>query len=986
MPAASRAAVHVPVRVPARVLGLAASLLAPLLVASTALAGGPRFVTGTQFSGTGPGNVIAFYTPNPLYFTDPGALSSNVSHAQADAMVAAAAAVWNVPTASITLAQGGQLAEHVSSANAYFSGSGIVFPADVQPSNYMAIPIAIVYDTDGSVTDLLLGSGASSPSGCRQNAVTESVDAFGASGTIEHAVIVLNGRCVGSNAQQLTQMQYQLMRAFGRVLGLAWSQLNDNVFTGATQPTAAQVANWPVMHPLDVICGTYTYQCMTNPFTLRPDDLSVLALLYPVTSANLTAGKTLSLANGLSAFGFVDFPTGQGMELVNVTVTEIPVETQINWQPWQTVSAVTGVQYQQNGGNPVSGPESADENVGTSFPIWESDFNLGLIPMIAPITGLLIQQESINPLYVGEYALGPYQRPPIAMSGTSQSQTSPFAAAGQPNPSYYITIPDAASTCSPGSDGSESAPTAADPSGWWSGQLCATGHTSWGSVTIKANRTWTLETTALDETGAASDYKAQPVLGVWNATDPTGTLPTVAAQAVAMNSMSLGMTQLPVPAASSDGTYRFVIADQFGAGRPDFTYRQRVLYADSLAPATAGAGGGQITITGMGFRQGNEVKVNGVPATVLSWTATQIVFDAPTFAAAGSPTAPVDVAVLDPGTGGQTIMQGALTYNASAIDQIKLVSAPASLFTGIPSSTPFAVRVFASDGLAPVPGASVHFAVVSGGVMLSCGGSCTLTTDATGLAQVILTGTAAGPVTVSATEVSGGASLQVTIQDTDPVYSVSLSSSGAYLAAGAGAQWSLTLTSLLNGAPTAGAPVTWTIQPLGAPGLTTTPSTGITAGSAATASTVIQATAVPAGVTDTVLACAWTTACAPWTLISVDPSQWTAILQSGGLQSLTQPASFSPVTVLITDGQGHPVQGATATVYQTVYAWEGTCSGPGPCPAAPVLQTSQTNAISDSNGLVSVTPDQVAGQPQVVAIAVATGTQGFTTTKLTLAP
>ena len=72
-------------------------------------------------------------------------------------MVAAAANVWNVPTASLTLAQGGQLAEHVSGANAYFNGAAVVFPADVQASNYAAIQIAVVYDTDGSVTDLLLG-------------------------------------------------------------------------------------------------------------------------------------------------------------------------------------------------------------------------------------------------------------------------------------------------------------------------------------------------------------------------------------------------------------------------------------------------------------------------------------------------------------------------------------------------------------------------------------------------------------------------------------------------------------------------------------------------------------------------------------------------------------------------------------------------------------------------------------------------------------
>ena len=76
------------------------------LAAVNAWAGGPRFVTGT--SGYAAAGVpMAWYTSQPMYFTDPGDLSSTVTHAQADAMVAAAAAVWNVPTANLTLAQGG---------------------------------------------------------------------------------------------------------------------------------------------------------------------------------------------------------------------------------------------------------------------------------------------------------------------------------------------------------------------------------------------------------------------------------------------------------------------------------------------------------------------------------------------------------------------------------------------------------------------------------------------------------------------------------------------------------------------------------------------------------------------------------------------------------------------------------------------------------------------------------------------------------------
>jgi hypothetical protein len=948
-----------------------------LSAATTAWAGGPRFVTGTGYPQAGV--AMAWYTAQPLYFTDTGSLAANITHAQSDAMVAAAAAVWNVPTASLTLAQGGVLAEHVSAANTYFNGSAVIFPADVQAANYAAIQIAVVYDTDGSVTDLLLGDGASSPLECRQNGVTQSVDAFGPGATIDHAVIVLNGRCVGANSQQLTQMQYQLTRAFGRVLGLAWGQVNDNVFTGATTPNANQMANWPLMHPIDIICGNYTYQCMQNAFTLRPDDLSSLALLYPVTAANLTAGKTLSLTNANFLEGWITFPTGQGMALLNVTVSEIPVG-QPNWDGWQTTSAVTGVQFQQNGGNPVTGAPAASENVGVNVEQWEQSFYMGRVPLVAAVTGLQVSEESINPLYTGDDALGPYQRPPETISGPAQPQISPFQTSGQ-TAAYWITMSGAAATCAPGNDGSEASPAAADPSGWWSGQLCSNGHSSWWSVPVKANRSWTFETTALDESGEATLNKAQPVLGAWNASDPTGTLPTVAAAPAAMNALALGVTQLRVPAAASDGSVRLVVADQFGAGRPDFAYRARVLYADSVTPATVGSGGGQITITGSGFQQGNQVTVNGVAATALSWTANTIVADAPSSAAAGGGSAPLDVAVLDARTGGTAVMEGALSYSTAA-DVIQIVSAPTALQTGVVASTPFAVRVFASDGKAPAAGASVRFAVTAGAALLGCGGStCTVTTDATGLAQITLAGVSAGSVTVSATEISGNNSVQITINDSDVLRSVGLSSTVAYLAAGASAQFSVTLSAVLNGAPAAGVPVSWTT----ASALTLAPPSGTTGGNGSE-SVALQATAIASGAADTVTGCAWSTVCATWTLFSVDPSLWSITATGGANQSVSQSATLGAVTFQTGDGAGHPLQGASVTVYQTVYAWEGACPALGPCPAAPVLATAKTTAVSDANGQVQVMPITVPGVPEVIQITAVTGSSGAVSVTLVKTP
>jgi hypothetical protein len=98
------------------------------------------------------------------------------------------------------------------------------------------------------------------------------------------------------------------------------------------------------------------------------------------------------------------------------------------------------------------------------------------------------------------------------------------------------------------------------------------------------------------------------------------------------------------------------------------------------------------------------------------------------------------------------------------------------------------------------------------------------------------------------------------------------------------------------------------------------------------------------------------------------------------------PSSLGPVTLLVTDLAGHALPGATVTVDQKSYAWESPCASDGPCPSAPVLATAQTVEVSDGNGLVQVSPLQVADVAQVVKIAASTGTQGFATAALSVTP
>ncbi len=478
-------------------------LVCAMLLPCIARASGPRFVTGPPFFTGAAGQAIGWRQTNLLYYTDLGDLSAAVNHQAADTLVAAAAGVWNLPVANITLAQGGTLAEHVSGQNVYLDSSGMVYPTDVGNLSAVAVPIAVVYDSDGSVTETLLGGGASDPSECRQNAVTESVDSFDPAGYILHAVIVLNGRCTGALPQMQLDMQYKLVRAFGRVLGLAWSQTNDNVFTGVPQPTYNQALNWPIMHPLEIICGQYSYQCLPNPFQLRADDVASMVAVYPIAqNAVVGQGKQASLTYASKTPGNVSFPTGEGMAGVNVLVRrQSPYSVA---ESWYETSAVTGTYFRRAATSPfVSSNPSALASQGSWNQGFLGDFFVWYTPIDQsnPWQTLIVSTEAINPLYTGGYSLGPYSAGGVSPSGAIPQPQSNTVDQQWGYTSASWTIADAASACGNGTDGTASAPMQVPSSGWWNGVLCAYAHTSYAGVNVQPGRSFTLEVTALDAQG-----------------------------------------------------------------------------------------------------------------------------------------------------------------------------------------------------------------------------------------------------------------------------------------------------------------------------------------------------------------------------------------------------------------------------------------------------------------------------------------------------
>ncbi len=722
-------------------------------------ASGPRYVTGPPFF-TGPAGVaVGWKQVNLTYFTDPGDLSASVNHQAADALVAAAANVWNLPVANITIGRGGALGEHVSGLNTYLDASGMVFPADVMSTNAAAIPIAVIYDADGSVTDTLLGAGASLPSGCRQNAVTESVDGFDPTGYILHAVIVVNGRCTGAAPQMQLQLQYQLVRVFGRVLGLAWSQTNDNVFTGATTPTYAQELHWPIMHPIDIVCGGYTYQCLPNPFQLRPDDVASMVLVYPVTQSTAAAGKQGSLAMAVGLVGQVTFPTGQGMAGVNVLVRRQDMGTLVA-DSWYESSAVTGTTFRRAGVSPLlTAATDAPGSMGTLDQGQLGNFDLAYLPVPNGeySQNLMVTTEPVNPLYIGEHSVGPYAPGMVAPSGTAPAVPTVFGVYVGGNGTVNVVVPTAAAKCGDGADGTMSMPAQAAVSGWWNGLLCGYGHASYVSADVKPGRTFTVEVTALDEQGLPTTTKAMPVIGVYAPTDGVSDSPSVGAAASAFQGMGTGMTTVQ-GATGQLSNVRIGIADERGDGRPDFAYQARLFYADSVTPSRIAPAGGQMTISGSGFRTGNAVLINGVAVTVASWTSSVIVVDVPAMAITqANDKIGVDVTVWDRTTGATSTITAALTYDSSSSlpKAMRLISVQqASMYVGDLATTPFAVQIVAADGVTPVVGESVVFSAGTGKVRYAaCGeATCAVRTDVNGMASSSVTPTSAGTITLQASD------------------------------------------------------------------------------------------------------------------------------------------------------------------------------------------------------------------------------------------
>ena len=948
-------------------------------------AGGPLYVSGRGFTAN-PGTPLTWSGGQISYYTDQGDLSPLLRQADADNLVAGAFSLWSsVPTAALTATRAGQLGEDVSGANVTLSGTVLAMPADIQASSDK--PFAVVYDYDGSVLDALLGAGASAAQNCALNAVIGGADSFTADAHMAHALLIINGNCARSSSD-LPLLRYVLARMIGRALGLDWSQLNDNVFTGVPAPTADDITGFPLMHPEGSLCSV-PYGCAYNADQLRLDDRAAISRLYPVTADNLAQfpGKTVFASSTGGIRGRILFPEwdqapGAGMQGVNVVARYIDPATGLASHA-AGASSVSGFLFRGNAGNPITGFAGA---TGERFDRWGSDnaalrgsYDLaGLeIPAGADTAQFQLSVEPMNSLYVGALAAGPYELSQTALSGSLAPLVITVSRGGEVV--QDLVMQGAACSLLDSTEPNSFAQTAAIPgAGYWTASLAAYGNVDWYALPAGANRSFTLDVTALDDSGAATTSKALPVAGLWAPDDAESAPPAVAQT---WFNLPGGTTRL-VSDPLSAGTYKLAIADARGDGRPDFRYSARLLYAGDISPAHATAGT-MLRITGLGFAPGVTVTIGNAPAPLLSYAVDQLLVSAPALA-----DGVYDLSLTDPATGAQAAIATAVTYGGSGAASLQLLNGSnPPVPVGATAPNPVRVRVLAADGVTPVANASVTFSAPGNSVsLLPCNTTaCLVATDSSGEADIWMVVQSSGSTTITAA-LANGQTVSGTVSGVAGALMIEAAPPRIYIAAGTAASVPLLARVFGNGAALPGRVVQFQLM-LGAASLT---DSTVTTNSSGEARTLLGVMNLASEVR--VSACvgvAPQTSCDIFYVYPVSAAGGVQLLKTGGdNQYLPIGEVFSPVTIRVSDTNLPPnsVSGMAVQFHMTVIRDQAasTMQQAGEVvtehrPQPVVISTSDVTVYSDPWGLVSFIPD-IAAAWGTVRVDIAASAAGQTLT------
>jgi len=903
-----------------------------LVCCELAFAGGPLLVGSNGVPRTWANGQIAYYT-------DQADLSPLLPSAQADQFVADAWAQWaSVPLAGLTVTRSGQLDEDVT-------GADLATVADIQSTSSKAI--AIVYDADGTVIDSLLGQGAGSATLCSTNSVLGQADGFTDDGHIAHALVVINGNCAATSSQ-LPVLHYQLVRVLGRVLGLDYSQLNENVVSGVPAPTGSDYAGYPVMHPLGVLCNEFS-GCLPNAEVPRMDDRAALARLYPAA----TFAASTARVHGVVRFPDWKGQPGQGLQGVNVVARLVdPSSGMISTR--YSASCVSGFLFRGNAGNPMTGYLNAlglrfDAN-GGSDPSLEGYYDLSGLEIPAGYNSATyeISVEPVNAMYYGSTSVGPYVAGQVAAPG-SASPVRVTLAAGTEVAQDFVMQDAAGEPQDRWEPSSFAQPRAMPLAGNWTASLSGYGDRDYYLFQAQANRTFTFDVTAIDETGAASANKALPVLGVWAAGDSEDS-PEVAE--TYFNTAATATTRLQV-VIGAPGPNRVGVADYRGDGRPDFRYTARMFYADQLTPARVGVQGGSVvTIEGYGFTANTQVSVGGAPVTATQVAADQIVFRTPALSD-GSYT----VALSDPATGATSSMGGALIAGSSAAKLVLVNGANPQVPVGTIAPNAVQVQVLDSVSSEPVEGATVLFAAPATVGIVGCAASpCPVISDQNGMASAQISVLQAGATVITATLPTGG-TVSATVNGLPATLEITLAQPTVY--AGTGANISVPVPAMVvgNGLPVAGTTVDF-LKNYGnaviAPLSSGTDANGV-------ANTQVTVSGLASDVNISACVAPSNAPCRTLIIHPVPDSQLNLQKSSGDAQVVPVGQAFSPVIVRVADNLGNPVIGMRVTfdvhVNEMTDSSATVSSGElvtGHTAETVTLSSSLVTVVSDANGLATL--------------------------------
>jgi hypothetical protein len=944
-----------------------------LVVVSPLYAGGPAYVAGSSlFDSNVKGTPLTWKQGSLNYYTDQGDLSAALPGPSADAFVADAFTRWtSIPTAAVSATRAGQLGEDVSGANVFLNADGTInMPSDIMPTS--TAPLAIVYDRDGQVTDALLGQGAGAVDLCFTNAVFGGPDNFNTAAHFSHALVVLNGNCA-STSTQLPDVKYRLVRTLGRVLGLGWSQTSLN-------PSGQDLNGFTIMHATDALGCVPITRCYTTPDMPKMDDRAALSRLYPVTSQNLAnfPGKQIFQDNTVSFRGSVRFVDANGqpaqpMQGVNVLARWIDPSTGAA-SPTFVASSVSGFLFRGNAGNPVTGITDSLgqplDRFGSDDPALEGYFDLsGLeIPDGSQKASYQITLAPVDPVL--SQGVGPYQPWQVQPSGTPHPLTVTISKGGDYQQDILM---NGSAVDAPDWFGPQdfTNPLPVPGNGDWTGTLSGYGDVDYFRFSGQVNRTMSVEVTALDSLGNPTETKALPVIGMWSLANPN--TPAPLATPDAFNTSTLGMSRLNATLLSSTD-FRIGIADYRGDGRPDFRYRARIFYGDSVIPARASArGGNALTVRGFGFHSGTTATVGSSSVPVLS-TATGRLY----LMAGPNSDGPRDITLTDPATGATSVMTGAVNYGAGPSDIIKLVAGgnPTTPVGGEAQNS-IRVQVLDPNGVTPVGGATVVFSASPAVGFSACGNAamCTVFSDENGEVATRVTPLTAGTTTITAqlapASYSPAKQVQTTLFSTSSTLDLALSSPSMWIAQGATLDLSLAAKVLVSGVGSAGQTVNYSITQ-GA-GTLSGPSATTNTGGVATVNLHLANMASEVDVS----ACVGpqNSPCRIFHLFAVTPASLRLKPVSGSLQFAAVGQGFQPVTVRVSEsGGGNPVRGANVVFQQLIgRASNGDNSvligdtnlHRNPLPV--VLASTSATALSDVNGLASIQPSS-AGIPGAVVI------------------